>query len=346
MKVFKKLSSKVSDGLHEIWYGGKKSHWRFLLAIGSYFYFSGFHWFRSKVRKYAYQSKVPVFVVGNISVGGNGKTPAILALIALLQKRNFKVGVVSRGYPINPKKTIVINNTTTTADVSDEPLLIYQKTGVPVCVCVDRQGAIMTLEKLGVDVILSDDGLQNFSFEHTIEMIMVDGARLFGNGKILPAGPLREPLSRLKSSRFVVEKLVNHQPPSSLGFRYQLRLMGERFYPVSAGLMMDSNKVVDATFFQGKKVLAITTIAQPQSFFGNLTQLGIVFESVSKPDHAPLCAEDFTAYADYEILMTEKDAVKCENFANARFWRMPLTGRFSENLEEAFWEYFLQLPKK
>ncbi len=310
--------------LYRIWYQHEKSLWNFLLIPLSKIYASLIRCRKKWVFK-AYHSKLPIIVVGNLTVGGGGKTPAILALIALLHSKNLKVGVVSRGYPINPAQPILLNEKSTAAEVGDEPLLIYRRTHLPVCVCGNRMRAIQQLEQQAIDIILSDDGLQNFSFKHDIEIVLVDAERGFGNKKLLPAGPLREPLTRLKTVDFIVEK--TYQPIE--GGQLQLRLRaGELTALVSA-------QKAAPTYFQHKKVIAMTGIANPESFFNQLRQLGIHFEAKAFCDHYAFTVKDFAALGNAEIIMTEKDAVKCLAFADARFWYLQMEGRFSENFENA-----------
>lgn len=319
----------LQNFFNEIWYKNKWLTVRALLEPLSYLYGMGL-----TIRKFlphaTYQSRLPIIVVGNLSVGGSGKTPAILTLIALLQKQGFRVGVVSRGYPVNPARPILVNKASTPAEVGDEPLLIYQKTQVPVCVCRDRVSAIKILESQPMDVILSDDGLQNFTFKHTLEIVVVDSVRQFGNEKLLPAGPLREPISRLSTVDFVVE--VN-KGGAEVSLEHGLSLLASKIFQLTTDAPLDS-----LAYFQGKKVIALTAIANPDSFFENLTELGLSFERQAFHDHYAFSAQDFVPFKDAEILMTEKDAVKCASFANAHFWYLCLEGKFSDSFENRLTE--------
>ncbi len=342
MKIIENLKTKLHLLLNNIWYQDYRPWGIRCLKLLSYFYRIGEIFTRWCVKKYTYHGKTPVIVVGNLTTGGNGKTPAIIALVKLLHTRGLKVGVISRGYPINPKHPILLHENIKTTEVGDEAFLIYQSTHVPMCVCKDRRLALQELELLHLDCILSDDGLQNYSFHHDGEIVLVDKIRQFGNKQLLPAGPLREPLDRLKRVDFIVEKCLVYRPEdkSTLSFEltpYQLILRPQGF------ISLDGKKTVQGNFFNGKKVLAITAIANPQGFFNTLRALGVSFEKRSLPDHAPIGLNHFIGYEDYHIIMTEKDAVKAREIYTASradaplsIWYLALEGNFSHNFDQAF----------
>lgn len=322
--------------LHKIWYENEKSIWSLLLRPLSYLYFL---MLKLRKKRCGYRSHLPVVVVGNLTVGGSGKTPAILALIDFLQQRGLKPGVVSRGYPINPKKPILLNKNSSSKEVGDEPLLIFHRTHIPICVCRDRAAAIQLLEQQSVDVILSDDGLQNFTFHHDIEIVLYDANLKFGNRKLLPAGPLRESLSRLSSIDFIVKKVVI-DPSLRLrmtSLSYQLELKTSDFVRLQD---WKENRPArsKAQSFQDTKNLAITAIAHPKNFFHTLTTLGLSFESHAFQDHYAFSSKDFTNFKDAQIIMTEKDAIKCLSFAEDNFWCLPLEASFSKDFLEDFWK--------
>ncbi|MCD6046556.1 MAG: lpxK [Gammaproteobacteria bacterium] len=314
--------------LNEMWYKNKHIALRLALRPFSCLYRIGFI-VKKILNQKTYRSRLPIIVVGNITVGGTGKTPTILALIKLLQQQGLRPGVISRGYPISPAKPILLDLSSSADKVGDEPLLIYRNTQVPVCVCRDRVLAIKTLEaREDLDIILSDDGLQNFSFKHHVEVLLFDHERQFGNQQLLPAGPLREPLSRLKSVDFVIDviKVPGMAPDTAVG----LLLKPGKILSVKKNLPLE-----DLRNFQGKRVVALTAIANPESFFNNLTALGLSFEKHTFQDHYAFTLDDFKPFADAEIIMTEKDAVKCAEFANEHFWYLTLEGKFSKDIKSA-----------
>jgi tetraacyldisaccharide 4'-kinase len=275
-----------------------------------------------------------VVIVGNITVGGSGKTPAIIALVQAMQQQGKKPGVISRGYPINPKKPICVHHSSQVQEVGDEALLIFQRTHAPVCVCSNRLAAIQMLAAQGVDIIFSDDGLQNFSFKHDMELLLYDQVLQFGNQKLLPAGPLRESLSRLNQVDFLIEKQMSATPKNHHSPPWHTAKMIYPFILQSTGFIRLSDwnrsaiEKVSADYFRHKKVIAITAIAHPTLFIASLSAQGIICETAVFPDHYAFQVKDFSAYKNYEIIMTEKDAVKCLDFCNEHFWCAPLVGYF------------------
>ncbi len=258
---------------------------------------------------------VPVIVVGNISVGGTGKTPLTLWLAQQLIENGWHPGIVSRGYTRDGRQKETPHEVTSddSADaVGDEPLLMAQRALCPVWIGRDRPAAAQALLQAHpeCDIILSDDGLQHYRLKRDVEIVVVDGARRFGNGLLLPAGPLREPVSRLRKADAVV---VNGG--EARGSEFAMRLEGTRFYN-----LLNPEMVVSAGEFAGQRLHAIAGIGHPQRFFRHLQQLGLACKTHAFPDHHRYMAGDI-AFADADaILMTEKDAVKCAAFATEQCW--------------------------
>ena len=286
---------------------------------------------------------VPVIVVGNISVGGTGKTPLVLWLAGFLRQRGFHPGIISRGYGGGAAGTLAVDAGGDPAMVGDEPLLLARKSGCPVWVGRDRVAAGTSLLRAHpeCDVLLSDDGLQHYRLGRDVEIVAVDGERKFGNRLLLPAGPLREGISRLRSVDAVVvngslnenvaqrhfcilsrwrERIeVRASLPQGDGWRneFEMRLEGREFY----NLRNPSLRAAPADF-RGKKLHAVAGIGNPQRFFEHLRGLGLTFEAHAFADHCAYRPQDLS-YADADaLLMTEKDAVKCAGFADERYWAL------------------------
>lgn len=266
---------------------------------------------------------VPVVVVGNITVGGTGKTPVVCWLVEQLRARGFRPGVVSRGYGGRMSDGVaLLTEDSAAAEVGDEPVLIHRATGAPVAVGGDRVAAARYLlsQCPDVNVLVSDDGLQHYRLPRDFEICVVDGARGLGNGARLPAGPLREAPSRLEEVDWV---LVNRGTASggSLPVAGQpFRLRPGRLRRLSDGA--DAGALDD---WAGRRVHAVAAIGHPDRFFGTLRDAGLEVQARRFPDHHAYRPEDLPeAGADCPLLMTEKDAVKCRRFAPAETYVLPV----------------------
>jgi tetraacyldisaccharide 4'-kinase len=266
------------------------------------------------------QLLLPVIVIGNISVGGTGKTPLTLAIAQQLIARGWRPIIISRGYAKKSASTNTVRKPSSqqvtpnsnVQRVGDEPLLMASRQICPVWVGIDRIATAHAAIKShpGCNVILCDDGLQHYHLRRDVEIAVVDGARRFGNGQLLPAGPLREPISRLKT----VDAVVINGGDAKTG-QFTMNLTGKIFYNLLAPTI-----TAPAKHFRKSNNHAVAGIGNPERYFQHLKNLGIPFVPHSFSDHHPYCAADLT-FNDYEaILMTEKDAVKCAPFADARFW--------------------------
>lgn len=278
----------------------------------------------------------PVIVVGNISVGGTGKTPLLIALVKWLQQQGFNPGVISRGYGGKASHyPYLLNAQSSAAEAGDEPVTIFQQTGCAVCVGPDRIAAARVLEDENCDILVSDDGLQHYRLGRDIEIAVVDGQRGLGNGWRLPVGPLREPKSRLKT----VDWVVVNSPADD----FSLPGLDDLFYvpmQISAQdfINLQSNEKISAIEFNSTQVNAVAGIGNPQRFLNTLTELGIAAELYAFPDHHAYTAKDFQFANQLPVVMTEKDAVKCREFAQPNWFYVPITA----NLPDSFWQALQQ----
>jgi tetraacyldisaccharide 4'-kinase len=281
------------------------------------------------------QLLLPVVVIGNISVGGTGKTPLTLVLAQQLRERGYRPLIVSRGYTRNTHSRFSrtgrrsswprqVSSGSAAREVGDEPLLMARRDVCPVWIGRDRvataQAALQAHPEC--DVILCDDGLQHYRLRRDVEIAVIDGVRRFGNGRLLPAGPLREPLARLKSVDAIVVNGGATEPD-----QFTMTLDGKIFYNLA-----DPGRTVEAKHFQATRNHAVAGIGNPQRYFQHLEKLGISFTPHDFPDHHPYCAADL-AFADCDaVLMTEKDAVKCAPFADERFWALRVDAQIDPTL--------------
>lgn len=281
-------------------------------------------WFVSSVRKCLYvkgvlkqfKSKTPIIVVGNISVGGNGKTPFVLWLYEYLTQQGLSVGIISRGYGGQASHyPLLVTNEVSVVDAGDEPVLLYHRLKCPIAVGPDREKNIILLEKeYDLDVIISDDGMQHYKMARSIECCIVDSERQFGNGYLMPAGPLRETIQRLKSADIVIE----NGGQSSQSYALQIS-------PLRA--VGDGTKEKSTV----KNAHAISAVGNPQRFESSLQAHGITLLSTHHfRDHYAYTTDDFTVFGDDFVLMTEKDAVKCSHFAKPNWYYLPVDAQPTE----------------
>lgn len=275
---------------------------------------------------------VPVIVVGNISVGGTGKTPLVIWLAAQLKLAGYTPGIVSRGYGGSARAPRAVAADDDPAQCGDEPVLLARHTACPVWIGADRVAAARALRTAhaGCDVIISDDGLQHYRLARDAEVAVVDGARGLGNGRLLPAGPLREPPARLRE----VDAVVLRQPAAQPA-RYADRQFGMSLEPAALRDLSDPTHRETAAFFQGKRVHAVAGIGNPPQFFDMLTGLGIVHTAHAYPDHHAFSAADLQFSDCDAVVMTEKDAVKCERYAATapdRYWALEVEARVDAQL--------------
>ena len=272
---------------------------------------------------------VPVIVVGNLNLGGSGKTPVVMWLVQQLKQKGYKPGVISRGYGANVGAPISVNASSHASVVGDEPLLIFRRSACPVFVGPNRVQAGQNLLKAHPEcnVMISDDGLQHYRLKRDVEIAVVSGDAL-ESAYLLPAGPMREPSSRLNE----VDAIV-FNGKKTLGAAFEMQLVGTQFYN-----LLEPNLKANAADFAGKNVKAIAGIGKPQQFFEHLRSLGLTFASMGFADHHAFSAADLAKLNADALIMTEKDAVKCQAFAQAHYWVLPVEA----NIDAALLDVVLQ----
>jgi tetraacyldisaccharide 4'-kinase len=308
------MRAEWESKLTEIWYGDKAPPVWLSCLSPLYRLASHIDKRRKTKQKCEDLSASYIIIVGNITAGGSGKTPLVIRLCHLLQQAGLRPGVISRGYGRKLEDLRLVSPASSSAEVGDEPLLISRRTSVPVMVAADRCEAARALLKQKVNVIVSDDGLQHHRLPRNVEICVVDGSRGFGNGRLIPAGPLREPISRLSS----IDHVIVNGESGPLG-------AGIDFQPMSlaAGMLrsLDGGLAWRLSQFKGCTVNAVAAIGNPQRFFRLLAHSGIkVIEHVFA-DHHEFTERDFEPLnPDFPILMTEKDAVKCTALGLENAW--------------------------
>lgn len=292
--------------------------------------------YRCGLRK-SWRAPVPVVIVGNLTAGGNGKTPMVIWLVEQLQQRGYRVGVVSRGYggksAVYP---LVLDAQTTTRQAGDEPVLIYQRTGAPVAISPKRVEAVQALLNQGeLDLIITDDGLQHYALQRDFELVVIDGVRRFGNGWWLPAGPMRERVARLKT----VDACVANGGVAQLG-EIAMKLQAQDAVNIASG---ERRSAVELPH-----VVAMAGIGHPPRFFATLEKLGVeVDREVAFADHQEYSHKQLAALLSQgqTLLMTEKDAVKCRAFAQPDWWYLPVEAVLPTEQAEQLLQGIQQLVK-
>ena len=274
---------------------------------------------------------VPVVVVGNLTAGGTGKTPFTVALVNRLREAGWSPGVATRGYGRDGHAPLWVDADTGAAQAGDEPVLIARRTGARVRVDADRAAAAAALAAAGCDIVVCDDGLQHYRLARDLEIEIVDGRRRYGNGRLIPAGPLREPASRAERIAFHVVNVGDGSQgeagfgewPMRLAARDATPLQGRRPRPLAA--------------FAGQRVHAVAGIGDPERFFQMLRARGIAVVPHAFADHHAYRPQDLVFGSPLPVLMTEKDAVKCAGFAPPDSYMLPIDAE----LPEAFWTALL-----
>ncbi len=287
--------------------------------------------------KRAWRAPVPVVVVGNLTAGGNGKTPVVIWLVEQLQQRGIRVGVVSRGYGGKAERyPLLLEPATTTDQAGDEPVLIYQRTGAPVAVSPVRSDAVKAiLASHPVQLIITDDGLQHYKLARDKEIVVVDGVRRFGNGWWLPAGPMRERESRLTS----VDAIITNGGIAKAG-EIAMRLRPG----LAVNLLSGERREVHLL----ENIVAMAGIGHPPRFFATLTECGATpLKCVALADHQALTHNDVASLVQpgQMLVMTEKDAVKCRAFAQGNWWYLPVDAQLEGAQAEKLLQELLTLAR-
>jgi tetraacyldisaccharide 4'-kinase len=307
-----------------MWYEGAPSY-RLLLPL------SGIYWFLITLRRFLYQiglfgrhkAAVPVIVVGNITTGGTGKTPVTIWLVNALRERGLAAGIVSRGYGGSRSSTSMrVDAASDPTVVGDEPVLLAQRTQCPVVVDANRARAAQMLADDGVDVIVADDGLQHYRLERTYEICVIDGARGLGNRLLLPAGPLRETIDRLEEVDQILVNGMRHEESTDITVGEQnaieFNLVASEVERLNGSLTRPIKR------FSGTTVHGIAAIGNPARFFDMLRAHGIQVIEHAFRDHAAISQRDLDFGDDFDVLMTEKDAVKLGHVSSDKYWVVPV----------------------
>lgn len=321
--------SATHNWLQRVWYGGAKSG-LILLPL------SGLYWLLTSIRSLLYHYDVlethaapaPVVVVGNITAGGTGKTPTVLWLVEELRARGFSPGIVSRGYGGSRSGTSMrVDPDSDASVVGDEPVLLARRAQCPVAVDADRVRAAEMLVEDGVNVIIADDGLQHRRLQRNFEICVIDGTRGLGNRHLLPAGPLRESPRRLDHIDLV---LMNGGERGTPAYRFEL--------VASDASRLNASLARPLSGFRGKTVHAVAGIGNPQRFFDLLREQGIQVIEHSFPDHAAIRISDLNFSDDFDVFMTEKDAVKLGRNLADKFWFVPVEFKMDADISAALIE--------
>ncbi len=279
--------------------------------------------------------KKPTIIVGNITVGGTGKTPLAIYLANELTARGLHPGIISRGYGRETQDISEVTPNSSPVQVGDEPCIIVQQVrDCPVFVGKNKHHvAKMLLQRYPmVNVIISDDGLQHYSLERDIEICLIDGDNPFGNGFLLPAGPLREPKSRLKSVDFIVTKNIPSQLDENIP-TFEMQLIGATI------IKLKNRQITEPlSYLKNKRFNAVAGIGNPHHFFQLLEKYNLKFQSFSFSDHHMFTPDDLDFNNSDPVLMTEKDAIKCNGFAHENWWMLPVKAKVEDTFIEKIME--------
>ncbi|MDP6436855.1 MAG: tetraacyldisaccharide 4'-kinase [Gammaproteobacteria bacterium] len=314
------MHARLAKVFDTLWYGG--SRWALVLLPVAWVFGAV-----AGLRRYLYRRNikksqplpVPVIVVGNISAGGTGKTPVVAWLAQQLLELGYVPGIVSRGYGARRNDEPVVVHTGADPELcGDEAVLLAELTGCPVCVCTDRSAAVQRIAREGVNVVVADDGLQHYRMRRDFELVVVDAVRGFGNGFLLPAGPLREPISRLESVDAV---LVNGESALIDGIPFRLQ-QGE-------AVSLEDGAKRPLSSFAGQKVWSVAGIGNPERFHAQLRAAGIFPDPVPVPDHGRVSLSNLQAGRQQPVLMTSKDEVKYRNVTVSDCWCVTAEAQFA-----------------
>ncbi len=316
---------ELARWLDGIWYRGKPVP--LLLSV-----FEGVYRGALNLRRMAYRRRwrtqvrlpLPVVIVGNITVGGTGKTPLVIWLVRELRQRGWNPGVLLRGYGGSARTAMLVTPDAAAAEVGDEALLLKRATGAPVAICRTRSAAGALLASRGdCDVLVADDGLQHWALARDIEIAVVDGERRLGNARLLPAGPLREPAERLDRVDFIV---CNGDPA---GGETGMRVLGSQAWALSS-----PGRAEPLSSFRGRRVHAVAGLGNPQRFFAMLSAAGLDVVPHAMDDHHRFSGQDLQFGDGLPVMLTEKDAVKCAALDIPDAWVVPAEAQLPQSFAD------------
>jgi tetraacyldisaccharide 4'-kinase len=324
------VSASADSFLQRVWYD-REAQWLSFLLLPLSWLFGCVVACRRAAYRFGLLRRVrvarPVVVVGNVTVGGTGKTPFTIWLASELQARGVLVGIVLRGYGGNSSQwPRDVSSDSAPEEVGDEAVLLAKRTGAIVVAGPDRVAAAQRAIERGAGIVLSDDGLQHYRLARDREVVVIDGRRGVGNRQLLPAGPLREPVSRLAQADLRVVSWRDGSPRPITPVAATIQACARLAH--ASALVSGETRPLES--FKGARVHAVAGIGHPQQFFAALQQLGIEVAPHPLPDHARLTAADIQFPDDLPVLMTEKDAVKCVRFADQRHWAVRMDVVVSE----------------
>lgn len=321
-----------------LWYERRRS-WLSLLLLPLSWLFGAVIF----LRRWAYRNDVldtarierPVIVIGNLTVGGTGKTPLVLWLANESARRGITAAIICRGYGgEHTSAPVVVTPGSEPREVGDEAVLLAQSFAGSVIACADRVAAARLAVTRGAELILCDDGLQHYRLQRDSEVIVVDAARGWGNGRLLPAGPLREPIARARAAQLLVRTLrvqgdeaLDSSGPSAIVVRTR----------IDTAVSLVSGETRPLASFRTGPIHALAGIGNPEAFFAMLRSEGLAADTRVLPDHATITAKDLDFGDGSPVLMTDKDAVKCRAFADSRLWRVPLHIEISAEHQATLW---------
>ncbi|MFQ3170027.1 MAG: tetraacyldisaccharide 4'-kinase [Oleispira sp.] len=326
------LFAIIAARIEKSWYQDK--WWNFWLLPLSAVFFVISHLRRVGLRSLQTTKKpegIPLVVIGNINVGGTGKTPLVCFLVDALAKKGVKVGIISRGYgSAAPYYPYALEKNEDAIVVGDEPKLLRDRLGCPVVIGADRNAAIKLVSQQDIDLILSDDGLQHYKMHRDYEIVVLDQIRKLGNGWLLPAGPLREGAWRLEQVDAVIYNGSGFLIDSSL------QAAGAMQIAPAAWVNAKTRQRKELGYFLNKKVHAVVGIGNPQRFFTTLDTLSVDYKKYVFADHHAFVAADLDVLgnSDEYLVMTEKDWVKCENFATDSMWYLEVSAQLDSQFEK------------
>lgn len=327
----------LSETITKAWYEGR--WWLQLLRPLSWLYRVAVYFKKqSKLKEAAnIHHGLPIVVVGNVTVGGTGKTPLVIYLLSLLRKHGYHPGVVSRGYGGSAKTyPREVDDKSFAHIVGDESIVVHGRTRCPMVVDPNRNRAIKTLiSRHNVDVIICDDGLQHYAMPRDIEIAVIDSKRRLGNGLCLPAGPLREPAERLDTVDFIV---VNGKARPG---EHQMKLEPNQVINLNQPIL--SQNIED---FAGERVHAVAGIGNPQRFFNLLSRLNLDIIPHAYPDHYAYEAKDLDFSDGLPVIMTEKDMVKCTDFAQENWWYLSVDAHCDKDFDDNFLSALLEVKRE